>query len=236
MTPTTTALPVPSARSVVVLRPLGWSPSPPGTSDRFGIGASWLPTLSNDPTTGARTFAASPRSDADEVIRLRDRIQETSGLTRAEIARSIGVDRRSLSGFATGEIRPIESRLRALRAVGDAADWASTRYGARAAAVLRADAGGVPPLDLLAKGQTDVIEAMRNAARRLGLVATGTVTITRRSPSRQPLYQMAKRAWAGQLDQPTAGGQVRDPSTYEQDLSNVPIPPPPPPRPTRRGL
>lgn len=57
-------------------------------------------------------------SPAAEVRRLRDSIQLGSNLSRGEIAAITGVDRRSLSGWITGETVPTEVNFSRLRALG----------------------------------------------------------------------------------------------------------------------
>ena len=151
--------------------------------------------------------------------RLRDRILEAAGLSRQDIARGIGVDRRSLSGFVTGEIRPTEARLRALQVLADSAEWAAARYGARAKDVLRVDTGRGAALDLIAEGHTSVIGEMEEAAVAVGLVRRGSVSVRTRKTNREPLHLKAREAWADRVDRPASGGRVQDPTVYEQDLS-----------------
>jgi DNA-binding transcriptional regulator YiaG len=56
---------------------------------------------------------------ADEVRELRDDIQRESGLSRQEIALVVGVDRRSLSGWASGGQSPSGLHLDRLRALSE---------------------------------------------------------------------------------------------------------------------
>lgn len=55
------------------------------------------------------------RTGADQICELRDEIQRRGGLSRSEIAQLIGVDRRSLSGWASGETSPSAVNLERLR-------------------------------------------------------------------------------------------------------------------------
>ncbi len=98
-----------------------------------------------------------PDQRAQVVVGLRSQIEQSSGLSRQEIARILGVDRRSLSGWASGETPPSERNLNRLRtlatvaerlarlgiydltaALTDAATVASFTAAVRAGAVTRA--------------------------------------------------------------------------------------------------
>jgi hypothetical protein len=87
--------------------------------------------------------------------------------------------------------------------------------------VLREDAGEGVPLDLIASGRTTVVSEMERAAEALGLIRKGAVSVRRRSTNREPLYLKARETWSNRLDKPAAGGQVRSPAAYEQDLSHA---------------
>lgn len=214
-----------------VIPPLTWSTAWSGTSDHVGPVITCVVTSVAPPTSWSLPFESPAPTAAEEVARLRDRILEATGLSRQDIASGIGVDRRSLSGFTTGEIRPTEVRLRALQVLADAAEWAAARYGARAKDVLRADTGRGRALDLIAEGQTSVVSEMEEAAMALGLVRRGSVSVRPRKTKREPLYLKAREAWTDRVDKPVAGGRVQDPAVYEQDLSQAK----PAPRPTRAG-
>jgi transcriptional regulator with XRE-family HTH domain len=220
---------------MTVIPPLIWSTAWSGTSDHVGPVLTCVVTSVVPPTSWSLPFESPAPTAAEEVARLRDRILEATGLSRQDIARGIGVDRRSLSGLATGEIRPTEARLRALQVLADAAEWAAARYGARAKDVLRTDAGKGAALDLIAEGHTSVISEMEEAAMGLGLVRRGSVSVRARKTSREPLYLKAREAWADRVDKPAAGGRVQDPAAYEQDLSRA-KPAPRSTRPRRRDI
>lgn len=206
---------------VTLLPPPIWSTAWSGTSDHIGMVEGCVVVVNTMPTSWSVPFVSPVRTAAEEVTHLRDRVIDAAGLTKQDIARGIGVDRRSLSGFVSGEIRPSGLRIRSLQALAESAEWAAARYGVRAKDVLREDSGNGAPLDLIASGRTTVIDAMELAAEALGLVRRGAVSIRRRISSREPLYLKARQTWSNRLDTPTAGGQVRDPAVYEQDLSNA---------------
>lgn len=220
---------------VTVIPPLTLSTSWSGTSDRVGPVSTCVVTSVAPSTSWSLPFESPAPTAAEEVARLRDQILEATGLSRQDIARGIGVDRRSLSGFVTGEIRPTEARLRALQVLADAAEWAAARYGARAKDVLRANAGQGAALDLVAEGHASVVTKMEEAAMVLGLVRRGSVSVTPRKTNREPLYLEAREAWADHVGKPAAGGRVQDPAAYEQDLSRA-KPAPPSTRPRRRDI
>jgi transcriptional regulator with XRE-family HTH domain len=213
--------PVEAGEVVTLLLPTVWSGAWAGTSDHVGVGAGCVLVVNSMLTSWSRPFETPSSTAAEEVARLRDRVIEAAGLSRQDIARGIGVDRRSLSGFVTGEIRPSELRLRALQVLADSAEWAAARYGVRAKEILREDTAEGAPLDLIASGRMSVIDSMESAAEALGLVRHGAVTVRTRASNRVPLYLKARETWSNRLDKPIAGGEVRDPAVYEQELSNA---------------
>ena len=99
-----------------------------------------------------------------EAAELRDNIEREGGLSRQEIATILGVDRRSLSGWASGETRPTQVNLRRLRCLAELARALSER--------------GVPELNV-ALGDAKTAEAIIQAVRavqpqRALVVALGT--------------------------------------------------------------
>jgi transcriptional regulator with XRE-family HTH domain len=217
---TTTDIPTPyEADQVVhVLSPL-WSAAWMGTSDHFGVRLGWILRGSTEHTSWAGPFAVRRiRPIANEVLELRDRIIAVSGLTKQDIARALGVDRRSLSGYVTGEIRPTESRVESLRALAELVETLRPRFGDRLRDVLRCDTGHGTPLDLIGSGRLDLTDGIAAAAAIV--MPTPRITVRRRQ-HREPLYLLARERWADRLDLPAAGGVVRNEAVYEQDLSKA---------------
>ena len=192
-----------------------------GTTDHVGVVTGCSVVASSIQTQWSLPFETPATAAAEEIARLRDRIIDAAGLSKQDIARGMGVDRRSLSGFVAGEIRPSAVRIRALGVLAESAEWAAARHGIRAKDIHRENSGEGAPLDLIALGRSSVIDQMERAAEALGLVRRGAVITRTRTLKREALYVKAREAWSDRLDKPTAGGQVRDPATYEQDLSNV---------------
>jgi transcriptional regulator with XRE-family HTH domain len=182
-----------------------------GTSDHFGV-PTWIEVL-HRPTTSWPISTASPASFlAEEVVRLRDQIIDASSLTRQEIASAIGVDRRSLSGFANGEIRPTPPRLESLRLLVKVAAYASARWGERARDVLLSPHDGLTPLERVAAGDQTVFASLETA----GTVGP-PVKVERRLPRTVPLYEMVRT-----VAKPTTRlGTLRDENVYSQDLSEA---------------
>lgn len=221
---------------ITLLPPSIWSAVWTGTSDHVGVVGSCTVVVNAMTTPWSAPFESPAVSASEEVARLRDRIIEAAGLTKQDIARGIGVDRRSLSGFVTGEIRASEPRIHALEVLAESAEWAATRFGVRAKDVLRVDAGEGAPLDLIAAGRTTVMGEMEAAAQALGLVRRGAVSVRRRVSNREPLYLRARERWSDRVDVPTGGGEVRDPAVYEQDLALAVTSEAPSTRPRRKRI
>lgn len=208
---------------VAPIEPLSWS----GTSAHVSVVAvsAWVcetraRLLGGERTTWPTPFSGPSSSKAEEVERLRDTIAKASGLTRQDIARAIGVDRRSLSGFVSGEIRPTPERLASLRVLAEVAALTGERFGKRAREVLTAEGDRGCPLDLVAAGLTDLRGAIESAAHSAGVVARAPVTIRHRKHG-EPLYLRAREVWSGRADLPTRSGVLRDPEVYEQDLAEA---------------
>lgn len=206
---------------VMLLPPPVWSAVWSGTSDHVGVVGNCILVVNAVATPWSVPFEAPAPSAAEAVARLRDRIIDAAGLSKQDIARAIGVDRRSLSGFVTGEIRPSELRVRALEVLAQSAEWAATRFGTWARDTLRHDTGEGAPLDLIATGRSTVVEELEAAGVALGLVRRGAVSVRPRVATREPLYLRARETWSNRIDKPETGGQVRDPAVYEQDLSKA---------------
>jgi len=206
-----------------------------GTSDHIGFSTGCRVASDTGKTTWFMSGRAIIQALADEVEQLRDRVGARTGLTRQEIARAIGVDRRSLSGFVTGEIRPTEGRMLALRALADNADWTAEHFGEHAREVLRGKSPESSPLRLIAEGRTDIRRELQAAAEQAGFGSAGRVTIQPRE-SREPLYLKAVSAWSTTGHLPSRLGTPRDDAEYEQDLSRAAAATPAPKRPRRRQI
>jgi hypothetical protein len=121
----------------------------------FGTGSGVLHVSKwRDDVPGITTMPAVQRVSmllgiADEVRQLRDRIC-SYGLTRQDIAHALRVDRRSLSGWVSGEIRPTPERLLTLNVLAElVADVDAERPG-RARDVLLARRTGRALLERVA--------------------------------------------------------------------------------------
>jgi len=191
-----------------------------GTSDHIGFAVSCRLTPDVAIPTPFATTRTTVRALAGEVERLRDQIAARAGLTRQEIARAIGVDRRSLSGFVTGEIRPTDTRIRALRVLAETAAWSADEFGEHAREVLRGSDSTTSPLALIARGETDLRPTLLAIAERAGVVRQSPID-TRVRATREPLYLRAAGAWEGKGNLPVRAGVPRLDSDYEQDLSKA---------------
>jgi transcriptional regulator with XRE-family HTH domain len=234
--PTATAINTDDDEEFTLLVPALLEADAFGTSDHIGFSTGCRVASDTGKTTWFMSGRAMIKALAGEVEQLRDRVGERTGLTRQEIARAIGVDRRSLSGFVTGEIRPTEVRMLALRALADNADWTVEQFGEHAREVLRGKSPESSPLRLIAEGRTDIRRELQAAAEQAGLGSIGRVTIQSRA-SREPLYLKAASAWSTTGHLPSRLGTPRDDAEYDQDLSKAAAAPmPPPERPRRRQI
>jgi transcriptional regulator with XRE-family HTH domain len=186
-----------------------------------GSGVSQAPKWRDD-VPGITTMPAVQRVTmllgiADEVRQLRDRIC-SYGLTRQDIAHALRVDRRSLSGWVSGEIRPTSERVLTLNVLADlVADVDAERPG-RARDVLLARRTGRALLDRVAAEGRSLLVAWRLSVR-----PEARVEVRRRTaPAHEPIWAAAARALAeGQLAPPTWERTVRTPETYEIDLEEA---------------
>jgi transcriptional regulator with XRE-family HTH domain len=172
---------------------------------------------------GITTVPASEHRDvdvADEVRRLRDDICRR-GLTRQDVARGIGVDRRSLSGYASGEINPQPERLEALRNLARLTRDIEAEHPGRVREIVLSERGGSTLLDALAAGQFALAAAWRTWVAAL----RARVDIRpRRVEQAEPIWSAAARALAaGQLAAPPRAATVRADATYEMDTEEAEI-------------
>ena len=107
MTTSTSPFRAPLEAGVRVLLPLTWSAGWTGTIDHIGLIQADLMNLDLQ-TAWTCAFATPAPTAAEEVARLRDAISDAAGLTKQEIARGIGVDRRSHRQQQTPGIRRLQ--------------------------------------------------------------------------------------------------------------------------------
>ena len=220
---------------VTLLIPTLSETDPFGTSDRVGFPTRCRIAPDVEVTTWITAAHVIARALSTEVENLRDRVSSLTGLTRQEIARAIGVDRRSLSGFVAGQIRPTDARIVALRTLAETADWTALQFGEHAREVLRGPNPASSPLRLIAEGRTDIRRELKAAAEQAGLGAKAPVIMKQR-PTKEPLYVRAAAEWSGRGRLPTHGGVPREDAVYEQDLSRATTAEVPETRPRRRDL
>ncbi len=147
---------------------------------------------------------------ASEVHQIRDQARAT-GLTRQVLAMLLGVDRRSLSGWASGEIRPTAERLAVLRSVARVLTEIQAAYPGRAGEVLGVQRGSTTLLDAVVSGTTRLDQWRAWLAR-----STPSVNVMRRPQQGEPIWTAAAKALAeGRLSSPTLERTLRPESTYE---------------------
>jgi transcriptional regulator with XRE-family HTH domain len=159
-----------------------------------------------------------PENPAADVRALRDRIA-SHALSKQEIARAIGVDRRSLSGFAKGDIRPSRERLEMLRTLADLADAVAMERPGRVREVLLTRRGRIALIDQLATSGRSILATWRAWVAR----SEAIVTVTPRAAVRaEPVWAAAARALTeGRLSVPPRARTVRAESAYETDLGEA---------------
>lgn len=154
---------------------------------------------------------------ADEVQRLRDDICRR-GLTRQDVARGIGVDRRSLSGYASGEINPQPERMQALRILARVTREIEAERPARVRELLLAPRGGDTLLDAIAAERYAVAAAWRTWVARL----EASVEVQPRLMQGEPVWSAAARALTeGRLTAPARAATVRPAEVYAMDTSEA---------------
>lgn len=157
---------------------------------------------------------------ADEVRRLRDEICRR-GLKHQDVARAIGVNRRSLSGYTSGEINPQPERLEALRLLARLSRDIEAEYPGRVREIVLSERGGSTLLDALAAGRYAVTAAWRTWVVTL----RAPVDISPRAIERKdPIWAAALHALAaGRLSAPARAASVRPAATYEMDPEEAQI-------------
>jgi transcriptional regulator with XRE-family HTH domain len=185
-----------------------------------GSVASWgrhfWQTYLTSTETGIRYMAIS-RPVGEKVQRLRDEIARRTRLTRQQIARAVGVDRRSLSAWVRGDTTPSVEKLQRLQLLADIVRDIDAPEPGRSTEILLSRSGGEDLLDHLAAGR---ITAVRDWQAFRGSMPS--VTIERRRPTKRPLHQNALNAYLrGELGPLGRAATVRPESDYEQDLSQA---------------
>jgi transcriptional regulator with XRE-family HTH domain len=170
---------------------------------------------------GLTTVPAAEARDAtvvaDEVRRLRDDVCRR-GLTRQDVARGIGVDRRSLSGYASGEINPQPERIEALRILARVTREIDAERPTRVREILLAGRGADTLLDAIASGRYAVAAAWRTWVARL----EASVDVRPRTMRSEPVWSAAARALAeGRLAAPARAATVRPADVYEMDTAEA---------------
>lgn len=158
-----------------------------------------------------------PVTLADEIRRLRDDVC-SHGLTRQDVARAIGVDRRSLSAWISGEMRPGLERLRVLQTLARLVAAVASERPSQVRDVLLARRTGTALIDRLVTDGARVLDTWRAGVR-----PEATVTMRpadARSP--EPIWAAAARAATeSRLSRPSSSGAIRPASTYEMDLGEA---------------
>lgn len=159
------------------------------------------------------------REVSDEVAELRDLVCQRGGLTRQQAARCLGVDRRSLTGWANGTIRPAQERLDALRFLWRLVEEIDNEYPGRTRDVLLGTGAGEPLVNAMAAGR--MAEAANWRSRVAG-EPQSSIHVTTRRPTRRALYEPALAALlAGQLTAPERRPTPRSEDTYEVEPENA---------------
>ena len=225
----TNTVEVAEGRSEAVVRcPLGVRylepliPESVALTTRHQLGFSLKHVVSRDvvPTSDRASQMTRPGMVAELVRILRDRVVSLTGLTKQEVALALGVDRRSLSGYVSGSIRPPDERLRRLRVLDETARWAVDEYGVRAGELLRGRYVEVSPLALIAQGEADVRQTVADSAARIE-PGPGYAVRSRDRGSPRSMTKTQRARLARASVKPIRNGVARDPSVYEQDLGEA---------------
>jgi transcriptional regulator with XRE-family HTH domain len=165
------------------------------------------------------THIAVPRPSSEDVRRFRDEISRRTRLTRQQIARAIGVDRRSLTSWVNGSSVPGPGRLERLRFLAALVREIDALQPGRATEIVLARRRGGDFLDLVAAGR--FTEAQNWQSMEPGEPPV-RVAPRHPTPRKQPLYAAALAAFgSGQLSVPLRARTIREASDYEQDLEGA---------------
>lgn len=151
-----------------------------------------------------------------EVVDLRDAVA-AKGLKRSDIASALGVDRRTLSGYCSGEFRPPPERLDRMRILARVVTAIDAANPGRARDVLLAQRGGVSLVERLPSERLSLLWSWRRYSE-----PEASVTIEVQSEESEPNWAPAARALAeGRLAPPPRRPSVRPPEAYEMDLDEA---------------
>lgn len=172
-----------------------------------------------------------PGAVKEEVQRLRDDITRRTRLTRQQIARGVGVDRRSLSAWVKGVTTPSADKLERLRMLAAVVQDIEATGKGRAAEILLSRTEDRDLLDHIAAGHLRYVNDWQL------LQGTLSRTIVSRRPTKRPLHQNALEAFhRGELHPLGRATTIHRESDYEQDLAKADrIMPDEPIRKSRRG-
>jgi len=165
------------------------------------------------------THIAVPRPSSEEVRRFRDEISRRTRLTHQQIARAIGVDRRSLTSWVNGSSVPGPDRLERLRFLAALVREIDAMKAGRATEIVLARRRGGDLLDLVADGRFAQAQNWQSMeADELSV----RVAPHHPAPRKPPLYAAALAAFRnGQLSIPPRARTIREASDYEQDLEGA---------------
>jgi len=163
------------------------------------------------------TYSSAPRPVREDVQNLRDEIARRTRLTREQIARAIGVDRRSVSAWVKGVVTPGTDKLERLRLLASVVRDIEATEPDRATEVLLSRSGGQDLLDHIAAGRLS-----RAHEWKVLQGAAPSVTIQHRPTRKRPLHQRALEAYLrGELHPIGRSVTPRPESDYEQDLAQA---------------
>ncbi len=168
-------------------------------------------------TDSGITYTSTPRPVREEVQRLRDEVARRTRLTREQIARAIGVDRRSMSAWVKGDATPSVEKLERLQILADVVRDIDATEPGRSTEVLLSRTGGQDLLDHIAVGR------ITHALAWPALQGTApSATVVHRRSTKRPLHQNALDAYLnGELHPFGRAATIRPESDYEQDLSKA---------------
>ena len=191
-----------------------------GAERMTGAALSWTSQfwrLDVSSTETGITYTSTPRPVREEVQKLRDEIVRRTRLTRKQIARALGVDRRSLSAWVKGESTPGADKLERLQLLADVVRDIDATEPGTATEVLLSRTEGQDLLDHIASGRF----AHARDWQFLRGSSPSVRTVHRRSAKR-PLHQNALDAYLrGELRPLGRATTIRPESDYEQDLARA---------------